>query len=151
MKKDNIDVTQLPYAILIYGGALPFIIGAILIVFGVETIFLLGDIKQAFSAYGLLIVSFIAGTHWGQQVASKDEMTINLFVTSNIIAIAVWLSYVMAPFTLFVILLMLYFAILLAIDYVLFSNLEISKSYFVARNIITIIVCIALGFAGLMA
>lgn len=74
--------------LLAMAGTLPFFIGLIMLVAGWPL--------QQFSAallshsYGVVIVSFLAGIQWGVYLFAQGRL--NLFIASNLIALAAWAS-----------------------------------------------------------
>jgi Protein of unknown function (DUF3429) len=53
------------YSLLTYAGALPFVACALIPLFGVSSIKLIGSFDYIAAVYALTIVSFMAGVHWG--------------------------------------------------------------------------------------
>lgn len=68
------------YTLLTYAGTLPFIACAILLFVNVQGLPLLGSLTDIAAAYALVIVSFMAGTHWGSYLVSQEASPFNLFV-----------------------------------------------------------------------
>jgi len=137
---------NLPHA-LIFAGALPFIAGAGLLLLGVSTLPLLGNVTEATAAYGLVITVFLTGIHWGQQL-SLGHAASGLFVSSNIIAVMVWLCWLMLSPGLFMVVLVVPLVALLCIDFMLNRNRVIDKDYLRSRVIITTIVICCLVAAS---
>ena len=137
---------NLPHA-LIFAGALPFIAGAGLLLLGVSTLPLLGNVTEATASYGLVITVFLTGIHWGQQL-SLGNAAPGLFISSNIIAVMVWLCWLMLSPGLFMVVLALPLVALLCIDFMLNRNRVIDKDYFRSRVIITTIVICCLVVAS---
>ena len=52
--------------LLPYAGALPFAGGALLVLMRVHSLPFIGSTQNAVLSYGLLIIAFMAGVHWGQ-------------------------------------------------------------------------------------
>ena len=128
---------------LIYMGAVPFVIGSILLVLGFEEILYLGR------SYGLVICSFIAGVHWGQFIQGVDLVKINLPLTSNSIVFLSWFLFLILNSVYFFYILILLFFVLLAIDYQLFKLDRISLNYIKCRAIVTTAVNTALLISGI--
>ncbi|MDD7804284.1 MAG: DUF3429 domain-containing protein [Endozoicomonas sp. (ex Botrylloides leachii)] len=61
-----------PY--LTYAGAIPFIICTVCLSFNIHQILLLGYVEKILSAYGLVILSFLAGAHWGQHLHLNKDL-----------------------------------------------------------------------------
>jgi len=129
---------------LIYLGAIPFVVGSILMMIGYEKILYLGKIEWIIGSYGLVICSFVSGSHWGQFTQGLGTININLPLSSNSIVLLAWFFFlILNPEYFFYILIVLFF-VLLAIDYQLFKLDRISLSYFKGRAIVTTAVNFAL-------
>ncbi|MAV87025.1 MAG: DUF3429 domain-containing protein [Rhodospirillaceae bacterium] len=134
---------------LIYMGAIPFVIGSILLVLGFEEILYLGRLEWIIGSYGLVICSFIAGVHWGQFIQGVDLVKINLPLTSNSIVLLAWFLFLILNSVYFFYILILLFFVLLAIDYQLFKLDRISLNYIKCRAIVTTAVNTALLISGI--
>lgn len=130
--------TLLPYA-----GALPFLCGAIFMVLNINELPLLGSTQAALLSYGLLIVSFMAGVHWGQYL-SGARPSVNLLFSSNAVALLAWFGFLVLPAILFCILLIALFATLYIIDLQLHTN----SQYLNTRRNVTALVCLSLAVAA---
>ena len=82
------------YTALALGGTIPFIAGAVLPLLGHDSLPQLGPLDQVVASYGLVIVCFLAGAHWGTYLSGRSADSINLFVISNAIFLAAWFGYV---------------------------------------------------------
>ena len=132
------------YISLVYLGAAPFVIGALVLTIGFEKILYLGKIEWIIGSYGLVICSFISGAHWGQFIQGVGSVNINLPLSSNSIVLVAWFFFlILSPEYFFYILIALFF-ILLGIDYQLFKLDRISLNYFKSRAIVTTAVNFAL-------
>lgn len=131
-----------------YAGTLPFIFAALALGLGIETMPVLGNIKQVLSVYGLVIASFMAGSHWGQQLSLNQPWKNVLILTSNVQAIALWGAYVMLSFSALMLWLLLSFLLLLWVDYQLMRAGIVLKAYYQLRFRITAIVSIMLAVAA---
>jgi len=140
------SINTLPHA-LIYGGSLPFIVAAILLMLGVSSLPLLGNVTNLTATYGLVIVAFLNGIHWGQQL-SLGFARPSLFISSNIITVVIWFSWLLASPQLFMVLLTLPLAVLLYIDFILRGGNFIAQDYFRLRLIISIAVISSLLVAA---
>jgi hypothetical protein len=125
--------------VLPYAGALPFMAGALLLLFNSETLPLIGDAQHAVLSYGLVILSFMAGVHWGQFL-SGARGAFNLLLTSNAIALAGWFGFLLLPPLWFCLLLVLLFALVYVIDRPIHSGTD----YLTMRRNVTGIVCVSL-------
>ena len=133
----------------VYAGSLPFIILAVFLLCEVELVPYLGQTINILATYGLVISVFLAGVHWGQYLASVDGSPIYLPIISNIIAVFVWVAYLVMPIHVYLISLIVVFALLVAIDFKLGKTKQISHSYFELRLRVTFVVLISLAVAAL--
>jgi uncharacterized membrane protein len=79
--------------ILTYSGIIPFAFFALLPLTQFQLPLIDNDL--ALIAYGTVIASFISGIHWG--IYLFKESPLNLFITSNIIALLAWASLLIMP------------------------------------------------------
>ena len=135
---------------LIFAGALPFIAGALLLLAGINTLPLAGSVMDAMAAYGLVIVIFLTGIHWGQQL-SLGKAAAGLFISSNVIAVMVWLCWIFLSPRIFMAVLTVPLTVLLFIDLMLNRNNVIGHDYFRSRLIITTVVITSLILAAAAA
>ena len=128
-----------------YAGTLPFVLGAAslfsttlpTLIYMVMFI----DVQHLVLSFGLLIVAFMAGVHWGQSV-SGVQSRFNLLVSSNAVALIAWGCYLtLPPFYV-----CLVFAALFALLYVIDTQLSLDPSYLQTRRVVTIIVCSCLAY-----
>ena len=132
------------YSLLTYGGALPFILCALLPFLGLDAWQNVGTFEFIARLYGLAIASFVAGSHWGTFLYNRDASPSNLFLTSNAVVLAAWFAF------LFTIPVMTQFVLLLAFLYLLFVDYNLHKAglttphYFRTRTYVTLIVCVCL-------
>jgi hypothetical protein len=127
------------YPVLTYAGALPFVACALMPLFGMETLWNLGSYVHVAAAYGLAIVCFLCGAHWGTYLYNRAAAPDNLFVTSNVIVVACWFAFLMAAQALTLFVLILAFLCLLFIDYRLLRAGLLTGYYFRMRTIATVI------------
>ena len=121
-------------------GAIPFLIGALAPLLGVEIETRRGDIEAAVLAYGLTIASFMAGVHWGTALSSSRPLPVNLFISSNAIALAAWFAYLFASASVAALILAALFAVLLGIDWKLRKADVIDNVYWQTRLWVTVVV-----------
>lgn len=141
----NSWLTSVPLArVLPLAGALPFLLGAALLTFNVPVLPVLGPVQVLVSAYGLAIVSFMAGVHWGQHM-SGVSCPWNLLLTSNAATLIAWLSFVFMPPAWFAGVLAFLFLILLRIDQMLAGANAIDHNYFRTRVVVTGLVVLSLA------
>ena len=87
-----------PY--LTYAGAIPFVFCAFCLSIDIQQLPLFGLIETILSAYALVIASFMAGAHWGQHLHVEEPWQRNLPIYSNVIAVLLWLGYLILNFNL---------------------------------------------------
>lgn len=140
-----------PSPYLTFAGAIPFVACAFLLMIDVVTVPMLGSVGDVLSAYGLVIASFMAGAHWGNHLSLADDnkWAIRLPLYSNIIALGLWLGFLILSASSFIWLLVIGFISLLVIDYSLHRAQIISHAYFKVRQYVTAIVVISLVIAAL--
>jgi hypothetical protein len=125
--------------ILPYAGALPFVGCAALQLIGIKEVPLLGDLKTVASSYGLTILSFMVGVHWGQYLEGR-RASLNLLVASNVLTLAAWFGFLLLPPLAFAVLLVALFAAAYLID----SQLHLPSHYIATRRNVTAIVSASL-------
>jgi len=98
-----------------------------------------------------VIASFMAGAHWGNHLdlADDNKWAIRLPLYSNVIALGLWLGFLILSPSSFIWLLVIGFISLLVIDYSLHRAQIISHAYFKVRQYVTAIVVISLVIAAL--
>ena len=132
--------------LLVYSGALPFIACVCLSVIGWDIF----DARWYGISYGAIILSFLAGIHWGVYLFTSPSCPQNLFITSNIAALLGWLSLLVYPHWGAFLLLILCFSWLLLLDHKLFK-LDILPDWFYRLRVhATIIVIASLVSLGLV-
>ena len=125
-------------------GAIPFVFGAILLILGIEQIWLLGATTLWLGAYGAVIASFMAGVHWGQHLSLDGRYQQLLPLSSNAAALVTWFSWVWLSFTTYLLVLALVFVLLAIIDVLLERQSVISAQYLQTRLIVTLVVVASL-------
>ena len=113
---------------------------------GLDALPHLGPLDQLVASYGLAIVCFLAGAHWGTYLAGRSTNSLNLFVISNVIFLAVWFAYVGAGIKTAIGMQIFAFLTLLLIDLRLRSGDVISATYFRVRAVATLIAIVSLLF-----
>ncbi|APD51085.1 DUF3429 domain-containing protein [Francisella hispaniensis] len=131
---------------LAYSGLIPFLFFTICLLFNYKYTLIFGNTIQALSTYGLIIASFLAGTHWGKQINIEPSITKSfLQISSNINVIAIWFAYLNLNSKYFILLLIIEFLVLLKIDHYIYILKIISSRYFLyIRLPITVAVVILL-------
>ena len=133
------------YSFLTYAGALPFIIAATLPFAGIEEWENVGSFEYIARLYGLAIVSFVAGSHWGTYLYNQDSSVANLFLTSNAVVLVAWTAFLFAFPALTEFVLLLAFLYLLFVDYRLKKARVTTEYYFRLRVNVTLVVCFCLA------
>ena len=128
------------YAVLAYAGTLPFIACAILPWIGMPLIAGIGSCAYIAAAYGVAIVSFMAGIHWGTFLYQADSLPVNLLLTSNAITVAVWLAFILTPVAVSIAVIAAAFVLLLAVDFRLARAGLLTPDYLRTRRNVTLIV-----------
>ena len=136
---------------LAFLGTLPFVFCAACLVFDVQTIPILGDTRNVLGIYALVITAFMAGSHWGQHLDFDSKWGDYLPITSNVIAVLVWIGFLTLPFKGSLIVFGISFLVLLWIDQKLRQNDLISLEYFRTRCLVTFIVVSTLLISGIYA
>jgi hypothetical protein len=132
------------YTALALAGTIPFIAGALLPLLGYDSLPYLGPLDQLVASYGLAIVCFLAGAHWGTYLSGRSADSLNLFVVSNAIFLAVWFAYVGAGVKIAIGIQIVAFLALLFIDLRLRGSDVISATYFRVRTVATLIAVVSL-------
>jgi len=134
--------------VLTFAGGLPFIaaVAALALAPAVAT----SAIWQAVLAYGAVIASFVSGIHWGLFLYRANAFPLNLFISSNVCALAAWAALLVPPLWLALALLIAVFAALFAIDHVLWRASAHAAWFYRLRAIITAIVIGALSVLLIM-
>ena len=148
MTPKNPDISSLPHA-LIYAGCLPFIAGALLLAGNVHSLPVLGEVDLIIATYGLVISVFLTGIHWGQQL-SLGKAAKGFFIVSNILALSLWLAWLLLPTRIFLVFLAAPLLIILAMDAGLLKSGILNAAYFRTRIIITSMVILSLLCAAAM-
>lgn len=125
------------YQSLAFAGALPLVACALLPFIGVESVSLVGALDAVAGSYGLAILSFVAGTHWALQLLRPSETPFNLFVSSNVVFLAVWIGWLVAPLNQALIIQAAAFTFLLHVDRRLAVRGITSRDYLRVRSVAT--------------
>lgn len=128
--------------ILTYGGVTPFMALAVYSWFSVALPVYPLSVTAVFMVYGAVIVSFIAGVHWGVYMLSNLQKP-NLFIHSNIIALLAWASvFVPPPFG--ALLLIVCFVYLLWLDNMIYVHDVTERWFYSLRRRATGLVVLAI-------
>jgi hypothetical protein len=104
----------------------------------------LGPLDQVVASYGLAIVCFLAGAHWGVYLSGRSTGSLNFFVISNVIFLPDWFAYVGAGINIAIGIQVAAFLALLFIDLRLKNSDVISAAYFQVRMMATMIAVVSL-------
>ena len=139
-----------PY--LMYAGTVPFIFSSVFFGLDIHELPLLGSVEKTLSVYALVILSFLAGSHWGQHLHIKKGIWNHyLPILSNIIAVLLWLGFLLFSFKILMVMFTATFFVLLFIDHRLFQMDLISRHYFQTRFFVSLIVIISLIISGILS
>ena len=139
-----------PY--LTYAGAIPFIFCAVCLYINIQELPILGSVERILSIYGLVIASFLAGSHWGQHLhINKNQWNIFLPVLSNVITVLLWLGFIGLSFKMQMAMFIAAFIALLIIDYRLFRINIINHHYFQTRFFVSITVILSILISGIVS
>jgi len=132
------------YTALALAGTIPFVAAALLPLLGYDSLPHLGPLDQVVASYGLAIVCFLAGAHWGIYLSGRTADSLNLFVISNAIFLAVWFTYIGAGVQTAIGVQIFAFLALLLIDQRLRTGDVISATYLRVRTVATLIAVLSL-------
>jgi len=128
---------------LTFSGALPFL--AAIAALSLAPALATAHIWQAVIAYSAVIASFVSGIHWGLFLTRERRLPLNLFISSNLCALAAWAALLLPSRQTAVILLIAVFATLFAIDHMLYAAKAHMHWFYKLRAAITVIVIAALS------
>lgn len=128
---------------LAYAGALPFIACALLVHTGIWSVPYLGATDYIAAAYGLAIISFLAGTHWSFFILFEERIAPHLLLTSNIITVITWVGFLFLPAQDALLLNTGAFAGLLYFDYQIAGASITVPKYIATRRTVTAIVVLS--------
>ena len=132
------------YAALAIAGTIPFVAGALLPLLGYPSLPVVGSTDQLVAAYGLAIVCFLTGAHWGTYLGGRSVDSLNLFITSNVILLAAWFAYIGTAIKVALSIQVIALLILLYIDRRLAAGGVISAHYLRIRTVATTIATVSL-------
>ena len=138
------------YPLLTYAGVLPFVGCALMPFVGLQELRALGSYDDIAAAYGLAIVCFLCGAHWGTYLYHSGVAPDNLFISSNVIVVACWFAFLAAAQAITLFVLILAFLCLLFIDYRLLNAGVVTDFYFRMRTNATVVAVLALAIIILM-
>lgn len=125
---------------LTYLGAAPFFLAFFISL--TDKPFLGVDASEWFLTYGLVILSFMAGTLWGQ-VVNDDATAKRIALMTNAITLAAWFSFLLAAPVVTLILVALGFIALYLLEAFVMNDLKKPDYYLSLRLRVTALVVIA--------
>jgi hypothetical protein len=128
--------------LLTYLGALPFFLAIFLGLTNQSFLDVVGI--QWFLTYGLLILSFMAGTLWGQIVNERIKVK-RIALVSNAITLSAWFALLLADPAVVLIIMALGFVALYLLEAVVMSSIKRPDYYRVLRLRVTALVVVAHG------
>ncbi len=126
------------YSVLMITGALPFAACALLIATGTTALPFLGPLDRLATLFGLAIICFLTGVHWATQLYAKNPLSLNLFLVSNAVFLAVLIAYVL-DLQWAIATQLAAFPLLLAIDHRLRGHGLLARDYLRPRSFATAI------------
>ncbi len=139
------------YPTLTYAGAIPFIIFVICLLLDISQLPWLGSTENILSVYTLVISTFLAGAHWGQHLHIQGRWHRALPIVSTIMAVVLWLAFILLGFKALTGVFVAAFVILLLIDQRLFHDEVITRPYFQTRCFVSAIVILTLIISGMIS
>ena len=127
---------------LTYLGATPFFLALYVQLSGQSFLGVTGT--QWFLSYGLVILSFMAGTLWGQ-VVNHSLQAKPIAVLSNIITLAAWFAFLLAGAAQAVVVIALGFSALYAVERSVLAAITRPDYYLALRLRVTALVLLAHG------
>jgi len=131
---------QLLAKILTYSGTLPFI-GCVIVMLMHFSYVDAGFIARA---YGAVIISFLCGIHWAIYLFFSEKRLANLFIISNAITLIAWLSLIILPQNISLLLQSFCFLYLLMLDIKLRDAGILPDWFYILRRNATVIVVFSL-------
>jgi hypothetical protein len=128
--------------LLTYLGALPFFLAVYIGPSNQSFLDLMGI--QWFLTYGLLILSFMAGTLWGQVVNEPVKIK-RIALVSNAITLSAWLAFLLADPEVVLVTMALGFVALYLLEVVIISPIKRPDYYLVLSLRVTTLVVVAHG------
>ena len=127
---------------LTFAGALPFLIALLFTFLGYEFLNVTGE--QWFLTYGILILSFMAGTLWGQVVNQTTKVKA-IAIATNFITLLAWFAFLLADTATVLIVNGFGFIALYLLESRLMTSVKRPSYYLPLRLQVTVIVAVAHG------
>ncbi|HEY7771971.1 MAG TPA: DUF3429 family protein [Marinagarivorans sp.] len=161
----NVKPPRKVVMLLTVAGAIPFVVLAIALyvmtgsVAPIEAQSQVFQVKLLLGSYGVVIATFVAGSHWGNIIAQMSTHAnasqvvgvsryspwpLSILILSNIFTLTLWGVWVLGTFQQLLLGLTVLFPLLLSVDYALYREHTVWRQYFYLRVIITAIVVVAL-------
>ena len=145
------EVMKKVFPYLMYAGSLPFVLCATCFITNTPNLYIFGPVEKILSIYGLIILSFLSGIHWGQHLYINKGIWLHILpIFSNIIVLSIYFCVLVLDFKMLVLIFILSFIIILIIDYNLMKKGLISNHYFQTRFSVSVIVIISLIISGVL-
>jgi NADH:ubiquinone oxidoreductase subunit 6 (subunit J) len=130
---------------LTYLGTIPFILAAFFLLLGIKMVPSLGATTYVISIYGLVIASFMAGSHWGQHITASKKLSTQIYFMSNLMALSLWMEFLVGSLIAYFGLLIAVFILSLWIDYLGYQKKMITSDYMNLRWRVTSVVVLSLS------
>lgn len=132
------------HSMLTIFGMVPFI-GGTLLLYGNITTWPHGvQVAETMNVYGVLIVSFLAGSHWGMTLSPDGAKHLYAAICSNIVVVLLWLSYSVLSIPAMLVLESMALGILLVQERATWEIHSMPAGYASMRVVITILVMVLL-------
>jgi hypothetical protein len=128
--------------LLTYLGALPFFLAFYIDLTNQSFLDLMGI--QWFLTYGLLILSFMAGTLWGQVVNEPVKIK-RIALLSNVITLSAWFAFLLADPAVVLVIMALGFVALYLLEAFVIKTIKRPDYYLALRLRVTTLVVVAHG------
>lgn len=138
------------YSVLALAGAAPFVACALLMLMGITELGPLGDVRTVAVSYGFGIVAFLCGIHWATRLYGLADHEPNLFLTSNILFLVVWLAWLGLGIDAALLALVLALVALYLIDRRLHAASIIDRHYLQVRGIATVLAAVSLAVVRIL-
>lgn len=132
------------HSVLTILGVVPFIGGALLLHCNITTWPYVAQVAETMNVYGLLIASFIAGSHWGITLSHNKVAHWHIACFSNVIVLVLWLAYSVVSTPTMLLVNSVTLGILLLQERLTWNMSSMPAGYVSVRIVITILVMVLL-------
>jgi hypothetical protein len=132
---------------LAIAGVIPFAIPTLWLLAGLGSLPLLGAPEATLASYGLVIASFLAGSQWGVHLSAPSRAGFWLALSSNLVAICLWLLHTLLSSQSLLIGLVGCFVWLVCVDFAGYKAQLLERTYLQLRATITAVVIVLLVLA----